>query len=559
MEQILQRRVTVIPRKPVISVTSEGLIQRKRVCAYCRVSTKQDQQLDSLDNQTTHYTQFIQKHADWDFAGIYADEGLTGTMLKKRDEFKRMVADGKAGKFDLILIKSIARYCRNTVDSLKTARELAACGVVIYFEKENLYSNNPKSELAFTIFSSFAQEESRSISDNVARGYRMKYKTGMAKIRTAYGYASDGKGGLNIIPEEADIVKRIFSEYLDGVAPQQIAQCLNAEGVPTKMNKSWRSSVIQGMLQNEKYMGDTCFQKVYTIDFLTHKTVKNNGELESYYMENTHQAIIDKKDFALIQTEIKRRNELRGKTESGWTKYSGKFAFSNLLRCGSCGARYKRHAYQIKGEERHRRVWACQTKGKKTNQCNAHFSIPETELEFAFNTAIKEMLEDETILNNLMINVAEALDTAKAGGGLAKVDEELNQHRKRLYELIQIQSASLYARKQIDEEIQNIMRKSEAVQAERDKLITSVERSNLDQKRLEEMKEFISENNPLKEFDKDLFRKLIRHAVIHSRNDVEFVFYTGISRRILLVNADKAYQQNRVLPPYKKTKESRRF
>lgn len=537
MQQATQRKVTVIPKRPIIALSPDGFVQRKRVCAYCRVSTKEEEQLESLENQTLHYNKFIGEHPEWENLGIYADPGLSGTMLKKRDEFNRMVADGKSGKFDLVLIKSISRYCRNTVDSLKTARDLAAHGVVIYFEKERIYSNEPGTEMLFTILSSFAQEESRSTSQNVTYGYRMKFKTGMAKIRTSYGYKSDGNGGLEIVPNEARVVQKAFEYYMDGYSTQEIAKIFNAEGIPTKTKKSsWCGSVILNWLSNEKYIGDTRFQKIYTIDFLTHKQVKNNGELESYYIENTHDPIISKEDFALVQAELKRRTELRGNTNTGWTKYSGKYAFSNVLRCSSCGSRFVRMAYEVKGPEKHRRVWACQTKNKEMNGCNNRFSIPEQEIEQSFVTAVKELVSDDTIVSDIMLSVAESLDTAKVSDHMIKFDEELNQHRQRLYDLMQIKVNSNHARRQIDEEIQGIMRKTDTIQTERDKLLQNVERSQLDEKRLNEMREFVENNKPTNEFDKDLFRKLIHHAVIHNRNEIEFFFCTGQSKRVQIGN-----------------------
>ena len=306
------KSVTVIKASSkMVSKTKSG-IRKLRVAAYCRVSTDQEEQLNSFENQVSYYTAYINGKPEYEMAGIYADEGISGTSTRKRTDFNRMILDCERGKIDLIIVKSISRFARNTQDCLSYSRKLKNMGIGVFFEKENINTMDGAGELLFTILSSLAQEESRSISENCKWGIRKKFSDGKYHLNTNrfLGYDKDEKGTLIINEEQAVIVRRVYKEFMDGVNPDVISKRLNDENVPGCMGEArWSCSTIWGILSNEKYMGDAILQKTYTSDFLTKKTEKNTGQITQYYVENDHEAIIDKDYWTAVQMEIQRRKD----------------------------------------------------------------------------------------------------------------------------------------------------------------------------------------------------------------------------------------------------------
>lgn len=300
--------ITMIPARPQAGNSIK--IEEKpklKVAAYCRVSTDSDEQATSYEAQIEHYTEFIQKNPEWILAGIYADDGITGTNTKKRDEFNRMIADCEAGKIDMVITKSISRFARNTLDCLKYIRQLKGINIPVYFEKENINSMDSKGEVLLTIMASLAQQESQSLSQNVRLGIQYRYQQGKVQVNhnRFLGYDKDENGNLVINPEQAEIVKRIFREYLEGYSMNKIAAHLEADGILTGAgNSKWHTSTINKILRNEKYMGDALLQKTYTTDFLTKKRVKNNGIVPQYYVEGSHESIIPKHLFMQAQEEL---------------------------------------------------------------------------------------------------------------------------------------------------------------------------------------------------------------------------------------------------------------
>ena len=304
------KQVTVI--EPIIKNLNNIGQQtaKKRVAAYARVSTLHEEQESSYDAQVEYYTKHIQSNPNWEFVGIYADNGISGTSTKRREGFNRMVEDAKAGKMDMILTKSISRFARNTVDTLKAVRELRILGCEVVFEKENLSSFSPQGDTVLTIMANLAEEESRSLSESVKWGKRRRMQAGKAFIPYQYflRYRKGEDGKPEIVPEEAEIVREIFQMSLNGASVREIADELTARGIPTaKKCKKWHSSTISKMLRNEKYKGDALCQKGYTVDFLTKKRKKNNGELRQYYIKNSHPAIIDEETFDKVQKGLDER------------------------------------------------------------------------------------------------------------------------------------------------------------------------------------------------------------------------------------------------------------
>ena len=279
--------------------------KKRRVAAYARVSTDNEEQLTSYEAQIDYYTNYIKGRDDWEFVGVYPDEGITGTNTKKREQFRQMVADALDDKIDLIITKSVSRFARNTVDSLTTIRKLKEHNVEVYFEKENIWTFDSKGELLLTIMSSLAQEESRSISENCTWGQRKRFADGKVTVpfKRFLGYDMGPDHNLVVNPEQAKLVKRIYGMFLQGQSPFQIARTLTEEGIPSPGGKDhWNPSNIKSILTNEKYKGDALLQKSFTVDFLTKKKKTNEGEIPQYYVKDNHEAIIDPETFEMVQT-----------------------------------------------------------------------------------------------------------------------------------------------------------------------------------------------------------------------------------------------------------------
>ena len=392
----LDRRVRVIPAtrtQGAIHSTHDG---KKRVAAYCRVSTDSEEQLNSYEAQKSYYTQKIADSPDWEMAGIYADEGISGTSMKKRTEFKKMITACKRGHIDLIITKSLSRFARNTVDCLETVRLLKANGIGVYFEKENINTLTESSEFLITLFSGFAQAESESLSKNVAWGWRKSAEAGNVyfQYKRMLGYRKGTDGQPEIVPEEAEIIRRIYRRYLAGCSLGQIKQELEQDNIPTAQKvERWSSAVIHNILTNEKYMGDALLQKTYITDCITKKVKKNMGERPMYYVENNHPAIISREMFDQVQKEMTRRSSKRkvlqksGKTELG--KYSGKYALTELLVCGECGSPYKRVTWARNGKKRI--VWRCVSRLEfGTKYCHNSPTLDESRLHNAILAAMNE-------------------------------------------------------------------------------------------------------------------------------------------------------------------------
>lgn len=289
--------VMVIPAKRQIGNTGrkQDAKPKLRVAAYCRVSTDSDEQATSYEAQVEHYTEYIKKNPEWEFAGIYADDGISGTNTKNREEFNRMIEDCEAGTIDMIITKSISRFARNTLDCLKYIRQLKEKNIPVFFEKEAINTMDAKGEVLLTIMASLAQQESQSLSQNVKLGLQFRYQNGQVQVNhnRFLGYTKDEEGNLVIDPEQAEVVKRIYREYLEGYSMDKIAAGLEADGILTGAGKPrWHTSTINKILRNEKYIGDALLQKTYTTDFLNKTRVKNTGIVPQYYVEGNHEAII---------------------------------------------------------------------------------------------------------------------------------------------------------------------------------------------------------------------------------------------------------------------------
>ena len=363
----MAKNITVIPARPNRTNLAENLEpKKKRVAAYCRVSTDQEEQLSSYEAQVNYYTTYIEKQPDYECAGIYADEGISGTSTKKREQFNKMIADCKAGKIDMIITKSISRFARNTLDCLNFVRLLKDLGIGVVFEKENIFTLDSKGEVLLSILSSLAQDESRSISENSTWGIRRRFEQGRLFINATkfLGYDKNQNGNLVINEKQAKIVRRIYTEFLDGKGANRIARELERDRVQNWNGKAkWYENSIRKMLTNEKYMGDALLQKTYTVDFLNKKRAENTGQVPQYYVEDSHPAIIEKEMWEAVQLEMERRRNFSlkyriQKLESA-TEYN---PFAGRVICGSCGHAYGRKVWNSTDDRLRRIVWRCNGK-----------------------------------------------------------------------------------------------------------------------------------------------------------------------------------------------------
>lgn len=385
-------KVKVIPAKRRKTDLSGGTSEspaKLRVAAYCRVSTLLEEQESSYEAQVRHYTEYILRNPDWLLAGIYADEGISGTDTRNRDEFNRMIAGCMNGEIDMVITKSISRFARNTLDCLKYIRQLKDKNIPIYFEKENINTLDAKGEVLITIMASLAQQESQSISQNVRMGIQYQYQQGKVRINHTWflGYTKDEDGRLVIVPEEAEIVRRIYREFLEGKSIRQIAQGLEADGLKTGAGRTkWYDSTIRSILKNEKYMGDALLQKEYTVDFLTKKRQRNYGDLPQYYVENDHEPIVSREIFQQAQGEFLRRMNKIDKNGIH-SAYSSCYALTGKLICSKCGSSYRR--MKAHGTNKYT-MWRCKKRLMKGAPCDGR-NVREEDVQAVVMAALAKL------------------------------------------------------------------------------------------------------------------------------------------------------------------------
>lgn len=362
--------------------------QRKRVAAYARVSSGKDAMLHSLSAQISYYSNLIQVNAEWEYAGVYADEALTGTK-DNRAEFQKLLSNCKNGQIDMVITKSISRFARNTVTLLETVRDLKQHGVDVYFEKENIHSISGDGELMLSILASFAQEESKSVSDNMKWSIRNGFKQGKPTHFDILGYDMHG-GELTIIPSEANVVRQIYSLYLSGIGRSRIVKLLNSANLRTKDGKPWSDNAVYRVLTNEKYTGNMLLQKWQTADHLTKKTVSNDGELPKYYVENSHEAIIALDTFNHVQELVCKRAMKFHPQKTAKVPYP----FTGLISCGICGRHYQRKTGNA-GTKYAKPVWICESLNIKGKDSCKSKRIPEAALQTACCEALDAKDFDE--------------------------------------------------------------------------------------------------------------------------------------------------------------------
>lgn len=528
-------RVVVIPAKSCEE--NKQAAKCLRVAAYCRVSTDDEEQKTSYEAQIGYYTEKINSNPEWQMAGIFADEGISGTQAQKRPEFLKMIRLCRQRKIDVILTKSLSRFARNTVDSLGYIRELRALGIAVISEKENINTLTAESEMLITIMSCFAQAESESISKNVSWGVRQSFKNGNVPMQYArlLGYRKGHDGNAEIIPEEAEVVKEIYRCYLDGMSMNLIADRLNEKGLTTKGGSSpYRKMVVQRILTNEKYTGDALLQKTYVTDCITKKMRKNNGELPMYLVKNHHEPIISRSDFNRVQEEMERRSAKRTiadkLTKTGQGKYSAKYALSELLICGECGEHYRRVTWTAKGFKEVK--WRCVSRiqyGKK--KCHSSPTVDEQALHRAIVSAINEFCEvKDDVAKALRESITEVLDPNQ-NGSIQAAQQRIDELARNMDELIMLATVPETA----ENAMSDIAKFSEEMKMLREFIETEKAKQTEVQHGSNELSNVLQslekEDFALTEYDDIVTRQLIEQITVDTKNTITVRFKGGFEMR----------------------------
>lgn len=441
MEERKEKVVIIIPADENLAAGRADSFHQKRVAAYCRVSTDEDEQLNSYDAQCRYYRDKINMNREWRLVDIFADEGITGTSTKKREDFKKMIKLCEKGKIDVIITKSISRFARNTVDTLVHVRKLKAMGIAVIFEKEGIDTSKMTDEMLLTTMSMFAQAESESISKNVAAGIRYTYRAGKVSYRYPIFGFTPGPDKIPIINEEQAVhVRAMFEMYRDGKSTSQIQDYLENNKVPTVNGKGkWCRNIIIGILRNEKYVGDVLLQKTYVADVITRKVLVNNGQLPKYLIKNAHPAIVERSLFNAVQEEIARRESLRKITTDELEqkgKYS-KFALTELLVCDECGTNYRRVTWSRAGGKKI--VWRCVNRIENaTKYCKNSPSIEESLLHAAILRIINRTINDDTALQMLQQVLTRTYCDARSPTAMYAAEAKIKELRAMMSELIDL-------------------------------------------------------------------------------------------------------------------------
>ena len=526
-------QVIVIPAK-VETPQEQERKRHLRVAAYCRVSTDSEEQLSSYENQLAYYTEKIMKEPGWTMAGVFADEGITGTSTCKRKEFLRMIRQCRQGKIDMILAKSVSRFARNTVDTLNFTRELRGMGIPVIFEEQNINSIYPESEFLITLHGAFAQAESESTSSRVRWGKRQAMKSGHVTMqyKQLLGYEKGPDGKPRIVPEQAEAVRFIYDRYLAGDSIREIKAALEERKVPTVSGKEvWMGSHIRSILTNEKYCGDVLLQKTFIQDCISKKVIPNTGQLPKYLIQNHHEGIISRETFDAVQLEMARRRTQSGRTKksapTGRGKYSGKYVLSNLLFCGECGTAYRRCVWTQHGVKRP--VWRCVSRldyGKKF--CTHSPTLDEEPLQQAILAAVNAAMADHDALARQLTAAMERelAPTLGESMSLADIDRALEELSGRFNSLLAEASANPEA--DYTERFRELSESTARLKEEKARL-EGVYRENQEvNQRLRTVSAALEHiSAELTEWDEEIIHQLLEKVTVLSREKILVTFRDG--------------------------------
>jgi DNA invertase Pin-like site-specific DNA recombinase len=534
MPNVQVRKGTEKPRRSISNPT-----EKIRVAPYCRVSTDSDDQLESYKTQVAYYNELVNSNPEWELAGIYADEAITGTNIKNREDFKRMIDDCMNGKIDMVITKAISRFARNTVDTLTYVRKLKDKGIAVYFEEQNINTLSTEGEFLLTILSSVAQQEVENISANVKFGHRARMKAGKnVGFRKCLGYEYDTKTQVFTINEkEAEIVRYVFERYISGKGAQTIARELGERGYKPLRVEKWAWTSVIAILKNVKYKGDLEMGKTYVTDPISKKRLVNLGEKDSYYVENNHEPIISADDFEKAQIILNKRGETIMHKGKRWDKYSRQYPFSSMIYCGFCGSVYsRRNLYS--GTDYEKRVWSCADsvkRGKKV--CPDSISrIDEVDLEQVFVEAFRLMCSDnKDIITEFLHRVETSLNENSYTKELAKVDKKVSYLKTRLDRLLELLLDNSIEKSEYDQKRKDLLDELETADHEQSELLSAVKNDTQLKKRLSEFKVVLEQNEAMHEFDPAVFENMIEKIIIGEVDEqgnknpykITFVFKTG--------------------------------
>ena len=519
-------RVIIIPAKPELA--QEAAVKRQlRVAAYCRVSTEEEEQASSYVAQCQYYTDKIMSNKEWTMAGIFADEGITGTSTKKRTEFLRMIRQCKQKKIDLILTKSIQRFARNTLDCINYTRILRQLGIGVLFEKENINSLPPDSEFMITMYGAMAQSESESISGNIRRGRQMHANVGTLKVpcHRLYGYKKDENEKFCIIPEQAEVVREIYQRYKDGASLRNLQDWLEENQIKTVLGESrWTTTSIKSILTNEKYCGDVLLQKTFRTDVISKKVIKNVGQMAQYYMPDHHEAIVSREQYNAVKAEMARRSALRSPSKSavtGRSCYTSKYALSDRLVCGECGTLYRRCTWT--SLDRKYPVWRCTSRlNYGTKYCHDSPTIKEEPLQNTILAAINSAMSNKPALLDLIKNAVslELLPVQGQTMSLADIERRLTQLDERFQTLL-AEAIDAEDMEACNARFAEILAEQTALKKQKEEILQSSADADCISTRMKQTEEAIENTaQTITEWNENAVRQIVERVTVLSADEI---------------------------------------
>lgn len=518
-------KVTMIkPNRPNMETKP---VSKLRVGAYCRVSSNHDEQQQSFSAQVDYYTRLIGANFEWQFYGIYADEGISGTSKSKRTEFLRLMRDCEARKLDMVITKSISRFARNTQDCIEAIRKLKEWNVAIFFEKENINTLEIENEMLITILGSTAQEESISISKNNKWAIQKRFKNGeWNPSYLPYGYTKDCDGEIIIDETEAIIVRRIFNEYLNGKGTYLIANDLTADAAPTRKGaKAWSDGVVTEILLNEKYVGDLLMQKTYTTDVLPLMRKKNNGQRQKYFIQDNHESIISREQAERVLVIMEQRRKEKGVDNTG--KYQNRYPFSSRIICGECGSTFKRQKL-FTGKSYQTEQWCCNEHIRHKDHCSMK-AIREGNLKRVFIQMYNKLKTNREII---LIPFLEELKLLQFRSGYQSQIKELNQQIAECMEQSHVLSR-LRSKGYIDsvlfiEQRNALEQKAAQLKEQRLRAMDDLDYDSDIGKTTELLRFFEKNDDLLDEFEEEAFYSLVEKIMVQSETEIVFCLVNGL-------------------------------
>lgn len=500
-----------------------------RVAAYCRVSTTSDEQLISLDAQKVHYENYIKANDEWEYSGLYFDEGVTGTKKEVRSGLLSLIADCEKGMIDLVITKSISRFCRNTTDCLEIVRKLLDLNVYINFEKENLNTGSMESELMLSILSSLAESESVSISENEKWSIKKRFQDGTYIISyPPYGYANIN-GDMVIVPEQAEVVKQIFANTLEGKGTHAIAKELNEHGISSKKGSKWTPGTVNAIIRNEKYTGDAIFQKTYT-DSSFNRHI-NYGEHDQYLCTNHHEPIVSHEIFDKANEIMNQRGKEKGNGENTW-RYQNRYGFSGKIICGKCGGTFKRRKHSKPSGNYV--AWCCTHHIENKDACSMKY-ITDDNIKVAFLTMMNKLIFSHQVVLRPLLRSLQGLDDKDRLLQIQECETKLEKNIEQRQVLTSLMASGILEPAIFNSENNTLNQEKEMLEAEKNKLMHSVSGDRTKFDALEKLIKYVSGSEMLFDYEEDIFLTHVDTVTVVSREEIVFVLKCGLELKERMV------------------------